>query len=242
MKIARIEGKRKLDQTFTGPTEYFVETSQSFNTVKPILIGHFKENNKNLHDVWSWMQEQWQMMKEFTIQFHGREIKIHFENPKLIGDGKCFLQLLNLPCAYCYLCYVELNEAQSADILDNTGFKIKRSIEDMWKDVKKLKKKWNEADTNKKFTDFFSAKKRKYMVGYPTIKANGFSIENVPTLHFKGHVFDFIKKLAYQMNSRLYTKSKRSVAEIQALRGNKDVMKKYKVRKRRCRNPNCRKL
>ena len=87
MKIARIEGNIKFDQTFTGPTEYFVETSQSFNTVKPILIGHFKENNKNLHDVWSWMQEQWQMMKEFTIQFHGREIKIHFENPKLIGKS-----------------------------------------------------------------------------------------------------------------------------------------------------------
>ena len=51
MKIARIEGKRKFDQSFTGPTEYFVETSQAFNTVKPILIGHFKENNKNLHDV-----------------------------------------------------------------------------------------------------------------------------------------------------------------------------------------------
>ena len=44
------------------------------------------------------------------------------------------------------------------------------------------------------------------------------------------------------MNSRIHTKSKRSVAEIQALRGNKDIMKKYKVRKQRCRNPNCRKL
>ena len=51
LKIARIEGKRKFDQSFTEPTEYFVETSQAFNTVKPILIGHFKENQKNLHDV-----------------------------------------------------------------------------------------------------------------------------------------------------------------------------------------------
>ena len=159
-----------------------------------------------------------------------------------IGDGKCFLQLLNLPCAYCYLCYVECDEAQSADKVIDPGFKIERSVERMWKEVKDLRKDWIKANTNKKFTDFFSARQRKYMVGYPTIKAGGFSILNVPTLHFKDHVFDFIKKLAYQMNSRLHTKSRRSVAEIQALRGNKDVMKKYKVRKQRCRNPNCRKL
>ena len=38
LKIARIVGKRKFDATFSGPTEYFVETSQSFVTVKPILI------------------------------------------------------------------------------------------------------------------------------------------------------------------------------------------------------------
>ena len=78
------------------------------------------------------------------------------------------------------------------------------------------------------------------MVGFPTIKVGGFSIQNIPTLHFKGHLFDFIKKLAYQMNSRNYTKSGRSVAEIQALRGNKAVMKKYNVSKQSCRNPNCR--
>ena len=77
MKIARIVGERKLDQSFTGPTEYFVETSQS-KTVKPILIGNFKEDQSNLHDVWTWVQEQWQEMKEFTIKFHGREIKVHF--------------------------------------------------------------------------------------------------------------------------------------------------------------------
>ena len=160
----------------------------------------------------------------------------------LIGDGKCFLQLLNLPCAYCYLCYIECDEAQSTNILENPGFKIDRNIKGMWKEVKDLKREWLDADTSKKFTAFFSAKKRKYMFGYPTIKANGFSTLNVPTLHFKGHVFDFIKKLAYQMNSRLHTKSRRSVAEILKLRGNKDVMKKYKVTKQSCRNPDCRKL
>ena len=44
------------------------------------------------------------------------------------------------------------------------------------------------------------------------------------------------------MNSRRYTTSKRSVAEIQALRENKDIMRKYKVRNQRCQNPNCRKV
>ena len=44
------------------------------------------------------------------------------------------------------------------------------------------------------------------------------------------------------MNSRRYTTSKRSVAEIQALRENKDIMRKYKVRNQLCRNANCRKV
>ena len=30
--------------------------------------------------------------------------------------------------------------------------------------------------------------------------------------------------------------------EIQALRGNKDIMRKYKVRNKRCRNTNCHKV
>ena len=242
MKIARIVGERKLDQSFTGPTEYFVETSQSFKTVKPILIGHFKEDQSNLHDVWSSLQDQWQNMKEFTIQLHGREIKVHFENPKLIGDGKCFLQLLGLPCAYCYLCYVERDDAQCCDKLNNPGFKIERSIKGMRNEVRILKKKWIKSKTKKKFTAYFSEKQRNYMVRYPTFKADGFSILNIPTLHFKGHVFDYIKKLAYQMNSRRYTTSRRSVAEIKALRGNKDIMRKYKVRNQLCRNANCRKV
>ena len=68
--------------------------------------------------------------------------------------------------------------------MNNPGFKIKRSVEKMWKEVKDSKKELNEADTNKNFTAYFSAKRRKYMIGYPTIKAGGFSILNVPTLHY----------------------------------------------------------
>ena len=80
------------------------------------------------------------------------------------------------------------------------------------------------------------------MVGYPTIKPDGFSILNIPTMHFKTHVFDVIKKLNYQMNSRKYTSSGKCVPEIQALRGGKDKMTLYKVQPQQCRNPKCRKI
>ena len=148
LKIARILGKR-VSRSTRAP-EFFVETSQSFVTVKPILIGEFKETQENLHYTWKWLEEQWETVKEFTIQFHSRQIKINFENPKLIGDGKCFLQLLNLPCAYCYLCNITTEEAQSNDRI-STGFKVERSIEGMTKKVKTLEAKWIASKTKKDF-------------------------------------------------------------------------------------------
>ena len=57
---------------------------------------------------------------------------------KLIGDGQCFLQLLNLPCAYCYLCFILSEKAQSSKRLENHGFRIECSIEGMWNDVEIL--------------------------------------------------------------------------------------------------------
>ena len=53
IKIARIVGKRKFDASFTGPKEFFAETSQS------LLIAQVKENHDNLHRIWTWVQEQW---------------------------------------------------------------------------------------------------------------------------------------------------------------------------------------
>ena len=170
IKIARIVGKRKFDASFTGPTEYFVETSQRFVSVKPLLIAEIKENHDNLHKIWTWVQEQWEMVKEFTIIFHGREIKVHFDNPKLIRDGKCFLQLLNLPCAYCYLCFILSEKAQSSKRLENRGFKIERSIEGMWNHVDNLTEEWRESDTKKAFKDFFTAKKKKIHGWLPNLQ------------------------------------------------------------------------
>ena len=150
-----------------------------------------------------------------------------------------FPSIAYLPCAYCYLCYISSEKAQSSKRLDNPGFKIKRSIEGIWSDVDILEEKWRSFDTKKTFKDFFTGKERKFMMGYPTLKPGGFSILNVPTMHFKTHVFDVIKKLNYQMNSRKYTDSEKCVAEIQALRSGKDKMKKYKMQPQQCRNPKC---
>ena len=103
------------------------------------------------------------MVKNFTIDFHGRTIKINFESPKFIGDGKGFLQLLNMPAGYCYLCEALVQDGQCIDkIKDN--FKIERSIKGMWKKVNKLKKKWKKSKSKKKFTDFFFSKKEEIYV------------------------------------------------------------------------------
>lgn len=109
----------------------------------------------------------------------------------------------------------------------------------MWTNVERLKRQWIENNSKKKFTDFFSANERNFQCDYPTFKAGGFSVFNIPTLHFQIHAFDFIKKLNYQMNSRLHTGSDKCVAELQALRG-KELTTKYKVQKQQCRNPKCR--
>ena len=76
------------------------------------------------------------------------------------------------------------------------------------------KKKQNKKD----FLSYFSAAERKFICGIPTLKKNGFDFHNIPTMHFKIHLFDFLKKLNYQMNSRKYTNSRKSVAEIERSR------------------------
>ena len=57
-KFARLVDKEKTD--ISGPPkEYFVETSQSFVTVRPILIAEFKENHDTLHHTWKWVEQEW---------------------------------------------------------------------------------------------------------------------------------------------------------------------------------------
>ena len=110
----------------------------------------------------------------------------------------------------------------------------------MWEHVDMLMKKMKSFKTQKGFKESFTAEVRNFQCGFPTFSIGGFSFHNLPTMHFKIHMFDFLKKVAYQMNSRNYTNSGKSVAEIQKLRG-KDKFKKKKREEKYCANPICRK-
>ena len=92
----------------------------------------------------------------------------------------------------------------------------------------------------KDFKDYYAPEVRDFQCGFPTFTIGGFSFENLPTMHFKIHMFDFFKKLNYQMNSRKNTNSGKSVAEIEKLRG-KHRFKKKKREEKTCENPACRK-
>ena len=239
MRISRIRGPKDPNSS-DPPTEYFVETSQSGASIKPILIAEVKENKETLDLIWKWLQETWKYaLKEFTVIFRGEEIKVHFEKPKFIGDGKAYLQLLNLPRAYCFLCSMSCEQGNDIHLCEH-GMHIDRNIEDLWNHVEKLMKRWQkDKKTKKSFQDYFSAEMRKFMCGYPTFIVGGFDFENLPTMHFKIHLFDFLKKLAYQMNSRLYTTDFRSVAEIEKEMG-KSKVKKAEKQEQKCKK--CKKV
>ena len=105
LRISRLRGKKNSENE---AIEYYVETSQSYVTVKPILIAEFKENRESLDYTWSWIQDKWATeMKEFKVTFRSRVITIHFLKPKFIGDGKGYFMLLNVLRAYCYLCTID---------------------------------------------------------------------------------------------------------------------------------------
>ena len=244
-KPTRLLGERYFDKEKNEwcQKEYFVETSQSHVTVRPILIAQFKENQETLNFTWSWLQDQWRNgMKSFYVQFDDREIKINFESPKVIGDGKLFLLLLNLPRAYCYLCSITCESAQNFDILCQHGMVINRSLEKAYDLIDNLMKKWKIArrkkKTKKTFIAYFNAQERDFLCGFAILLRNGFDWLNLPTLHFKVHFFDMAKKLNYQMGSRKYTVSGQSVAEIEAKHG-KQKIRKAKTAMEKCKNPYC---
>ena len=111
--------------------------------------------------------------------------------------------------------------------------------------IERLMIKWNNArrknKTRKDFLSYFSPTDRKFICGFPNLKMNAFDFHNVPTMHFKIHLFDFLKKLNYQMNSRKYTNSKKSVAEIERSKPKRKNKKLKKIKKiiQVCQNPKC---
>ena len=89
-----------------------------------------------------WFQDTWKNeLKVFTVIFRGEEIKVHFEKPKFIGDGKAYLQLLNLPRAYCFLCSMSCEQGNDIDLCEH-GMHIDQNVEDLWNHVEKLMKRW----------------------------------------------------------------------------------------------------
>ena len=240
-KIARITDKKEKGKEHK---EYYVETSQSDETAIPILIGAIKENYETLDYMFKWIQDFWERdLKCFTVRFDNRDIKVHFPKPKLIGDGKLFLNLLNVKQAFCYLCYITKDDAQDVD--KACEHQLDRNLEEMIIMLEDLLKKWNEAKrtkkTRKEFLSYFSAAERKFITGLPTIRLDGFDWHNIPTMHFKIHLFDFLKKLNYQMNSRKYTRSKKSVAELERDQPKKKQKKVKKIVEVHCQNPKCKK-
>ena len=154
LRISRLRGKKNSENE---AIEYYVETSQSYVTVKPILIAEFKENRESLDYTWSWIQDKWATeMKEFKVTFRSRVITIHFLKPKFIGDGKGYLMLLNVPRAYCYLCTIDLDHAQNIEELCKHGMVINRSVEDMWEPVDMLMKKMKRFKIQKGFKEIFN--------------------------------------------------------------------------------------
>ena len=67
----------------------------------------------------------------------------------------------------------------------------------------------------KRFSLLFPAVERQFHIGFPILKKDSFDFKTPPTFHFKLHWFDYLKKVNIQMGSRKYTKSKKSVAEIE---------------------------
>ena len=224
--------------------EYFLETSQSHVTFKPILIAQFKENSETLGVTWEWIQNIWKNeLQSFTVRFDERDIRISFPKPKVTGDGKLFLQLLNLPQAYCYLCTITRDMGQDTELVCEHGMKIDRDLDSMYDLMEKYTKLWNKAKRNKKtrktFLNYFTAAERQFMCGFSKIMRGGFDFQNLPTMHFKIHLFDFAKKINYQMGSRQYTSSKKSVAEIERKQGKSKRKTVAMVKKQPCQNPIC---
>ena len=82
--------------------------------------------------------------------------------------------------------------------------KIDRNLEEMHNLIKVLYEKLRKANEKRKkkkdLLSYFSPQERQFMCGYPTLRKNSFDFHNLPTMHFKIHLFDFLKKLNYQMN------------------------------------------
>ena len=106
---------------------------------------------------------------------------------------------------------------------------------------------YKKGQTKKDFLSYFPAVERQFHTGFPILKKDSFDFKTPPTFHFKLHWFDYLKKVNIQMGSRKYTKSKKSVAEIeQSIELEQSKMKKKPKKQKKikktlqvCQNPKC---
>merc|ERR1739836_309671 len=112
---ARLMGDPKSNFNSIRSKEFFVETSQSADSMRPLGILAGKENFASMKHVWTQIQEELKDCTQFEIQFDGRTIQITF-HARFIGDGKAFLNMACLNGAYCYLCGLTHDEAQDLNL------------------------------------------------------------------------------------------------------------------------------
>ena len=127
-----------------GPNneEIFIEKSQSFASNKPVRIIGGKENHSFLRQQLQSLQNEAEEMKLFNIDFYDRNIEVSFPAPKYIGDGKGFLNYLNVTGAYCYLCTLTKEQGQSLQLCEH-GMEINRDVAALWDNYEKLMEKVN---------------------------------------------------------------------------------------------------
>ena len=219
--------------------EIFIEDSQSPKTMKPLAILCGKENNELMRKIWRPILNEVKKMKEFTVNFHGREIKILFPKPKYIGDGKGCLNLLCLNGAYCYLCTLLAHEGQDVSKLTK-DIPITRTVKKIVDMYKELDAEWqrahNNGETNKSFLDYYCSENREGITGEPILQEDELDINNVPTNHAYSHFFDQYKTVFYQTHSRIRTDTKLSIAEEKLLKGRKKEKKQAKpeIKEQKC--------
>ena len=228
VKLARIMYFPNPEMWSVDPTEIFVEKSQAYFTLHPVAIIAGKENQALMEAIWKPLLEQQKNLKQFTINFKGKEIEIRFPKPTFCGDGKGIRNMLCLNGAYCYLCNLSEEEAQDIGKVKH-GMPITRSTDKILSHYESLMKKYSKrskSDQLKSFMDYFSSEIRQGITGKPIVEDDTLHLlKNLPTQHLYSHIFSFIKDIYYQMNSRNNTTSGKSVQE------EKDDQKKKKHKK-----------
>ena len=168
-------------------------------------------------------------LSQFEIEFDNRKILINWQKPFVGGDGKLFLALLGLLAAFCYFCTLTEDECQSTERVMR-GMPITRTVKDLRARYFYLKAIADESKKGKKFIDKFPHKEREGLVYTPIVEDDRVCnpLANEATLHFHPQIFDLIKDLNYQLNSRLRTSSGLAVAQQRVEKAKKNLQKERK--------------